>query len=241
MYIQKKEEASSSKAAANTFKEPKTNVFQLVDNRKGLASQKIIQRMDSDEEYEPESDAEMFDADEIYRNPSKSYRGSRSFFTGKDQDTRKNLVKRQTGTDGKLYSGFKGDGPEIKLDKQGREIRDHSKKSTKNKQPDIDHIIDFLAIDDEVDRYDDSDLSEDETEEFKNYLYNVEDNLEILSKSQHKRKKKYTRDTLTKKIKKQARDFVKTQRQKFKTDAKSQKRLKSRHKRSKKKLVNKNP
>ncbi|WP_417799598.1 hypothetical protein [Tenacibaculum sp.] len=250
MYLNKKN-LKVGKASTNVLDRAGTKAFQLVDNRKGLESENIIQKMhsdsedgyegdfedDSENEYEPESEDERIDSEEIFYD--KPYRGSRFFYTSKDQDTRKNLIERQTGSDGELHSGFYGDGPVIKLDSKGREIREHNKKSTKNKQPDIDHIIDFVAIDDEVNKYDDSDLSSDETEEFKNYLYNFEGNLEILSKSAHKSKRRYTRETVTKKISKEARELVKEQRKNFKTDVKAQKRLKGRRKKSKKKLVKK--
>ncbi len=241
-------------SAANSLQEKvrKSNPLQLVDNRKNI--QNIVQRVDtddegyeadsddqmesdSDEEYELESDDGYIDPDDIYREKGKSYRSSRSFYTGKRRDTRKNLEKRQKDAKGILHSGFSGKGGVIKLDGKGREIRKHKTKGAKHKQPDIDHMIDFVAIDDEVGKYDGSDISSDETEEYKNFLYNDESNLEILSKDEHKGKKRYTRDTVTKKISKKAEEFVKAKRVDFKLSADAKRRLALRRKLSRKKKL----
>ncbi len=253
MYTHKNEN-KASQSAANLIQQnsTKNNPFQLVDNRKN--NQYVVQRVDSDDEgyegdfedeemsieesdgetYEPESDDGFIDPDEIFRESGKSYRSSRSFYTGKERDTRKSLMERQTDSSGKLYSGFDGKGEVIKLDGMGREIRKHKTKGAKNKQPDIDHIIDFVAIDDEVDKYNESDMSSDETEEYKNFLYNDESNLEILSKNKHKGKKRYTRDTVTKTIRKKAKKMVKAKRADFKASPDAKRRLAIRRKLSRK-------
>lgn len=255
MYKTPNKTNTAHQSAANTAQSSNKSNYHLEDNRNQIQLKSIIQRIDSDDEkmisesddesdfmdegsnsdydYNPPSEEE-FDSDEIFRESGKSYRSGRSFYTGKIQDTRKNLIKRQTDSKGNLRSGFAGDGPIINLDAKGREIRSHKKKSTKNKQPDIDHIIDFLVIDDEIDRYDDSDLSSDEREEFKNYSYNVESNLEILSKKIHKDKKRYTRDNIPPGLRKKANAFVKAQRKKFKEDKLAQDRLEKRRKKNKK-------
>lgn len=252
-----KNESQERQSVANLSQEniEKSKALQLVDNRKSI--QNIVQRVDTNDEgyevdsdddqmnieefdgeiYEPESDDGFIDPEEIYREKGKSYRSSRSFYTGKKQDTRKNLMARQTDSSGILHSGFAGKGEVIRLDGKGREIRKHKTKGAKYKQPDIDHMIDFVAIDDEVDKYDGSDMSSDETEEYKNFLYNDESNLEILSKDKHKGKKRYTRDTVTKTIRKKAKKLVKAKRVDFKTSADAKRRLALRRKLSRKKKL----
>ncbi|WP_143032813.1 hypothetical protein [Tenacibaculum sp. MAR_2010_89] len=257
MYTHKNEN-KAHQSAANLIHQnsTKNSPFQLIDNRK--SNKNIVQRVDSDDEgyeggsedeemnieesdgetYEPESDDGYIDPEEIYRTPGTSYRGSRSFYTGKHRDTRKSLMERQTDSSGKLHSGFDGKGEVIKLDGMGREIRKHKTKGAKDKQPDIDHMIDYIAIDDEVDKYDESEMSSDETEEYKNFLYNDESNLEILSKNEHKGKKRYTRDTVTKTIRKEAKKMVKAKRADFKASPDAKRRLAIRRKLSRKKKLN---
>jgi hypothetical protein len=125
----------------------------------------------------------------------------------------------------------------IELDKLGREIREHKKKETKHKQPDIDHIEDWVILDEAIDRYEheESSMSEAEKETFKDEVYNYEDNLEILSKKEHKKKRRTTRDQITETEKKNATEFIKERRKEFKGDKKVEKRRNERRKRLKKK------
>lgn len=187
----------------------------------------------NEEEFEPDSSEEKIPKEELYVD-NTTYRSGQSFYKDKERDTRQRLMDRQTSSGGQLHSGFHGKGAVIPLDSKGREIRTHKTAGAENKQPDIDHIQDWIAIDEAVEEYSDSDLSSADEYAFKNHLYNVEDNLEILAHDDHLGKKRTTREKLTKKQKGEARKFVKEQRGKYKQDKYAQKKREARRKRQEK-------
>lgn len=197
---------------------------------------------DGDADFEEDPDefsAAMNEPDEKLRGKSGEYRKDRKFYSDKQRDTRKNLVKRQSSTGGTLYSGFDGSGPAIPLDSQGREVRKHKTKGAKDRQPDIDHRKDWVAIDDAVERYQadsqETDMSDAELETFKDFLYNDEDNLEILAHSEHKQKKKTSRDQLSEGKKKEMFKYVKEKRTDYKKEKYAQKKRKEKRQRLDKK------
>ncbi|MBC6996144.1 hypothetical protein QWY85_04950 [Neolewinella lacunae] len=183
--------------------------------------------------FEPDSDDGRIPAEERYYGKRGEYRSGRRFYKDRQRDTRKTLVKRQSSPSGRLYSRHDQSGPVIPLDKEGREIRKH-KKSKKDKQPDIDHRLDWIAIDQAVEEYSDTELSEAEKETFKDHLYNVEDNLEILAHEDHKSKKRTTRDALDEPLKKKAKLFVKAQREVYSSDLYAQRKRNQKRERLKK-------
>ncbi|MCX6318953.1 MAG: hypothetical protein NTW29_16870 [Bacteroidetes bacterium] len=190
--------------------------------------------------YEPDSDEERHnqnDPEELFREKNDSYRKNRKFFSDKKRDTRKNLIKRQTDEKGNLRSGFKGDGEIIELDKFGREIREHKNKNSKHKQPDIDHIRDWIKLDTAIDKYrhEESSMSEAELETFKDEVYNHEDNLEILSKKEHKKKEKTTKDQLKESDIKNVWPYIQERRKEYKSNKDAQERRDQKRERIKKK------
>jgi hypothetical protein len=187
-------------------------------------------KSDSDDDFVEDPDeflAAMNEPDEKLRGKSGEYRKDRKFYSDKERDTRQNLVKRQSSTGGTLYSGFDGSGVKIPLDSQGREVRKHKTQGAKDRQPDIDHRKDWVAIDDAVERYQadsqETDMSEAELETFKDFLYNDEDNLEILAHSEHKQKKKTSREQLSEGKKKEMFKYVKDKRPDYKKEKYAQK------------------
>ena len=209
-------------------------------SRSGEVVQLGKKKAEDDSEYSEDSD-DGIPAEEIYHDPKgPTYRSPRFFYNDKKVDTRADLVARQTDEHGMLRSGFDGTGEVIPLDGSGREIRDHKTKGAKNQQPDIDHKIDFVAVDDAIDHYEESDMSEDEKEEFKNYTYNRQDNLEILSHGAHTGKRRTTRDQISSALSSRAKQHVKVARVDFKNNADAQRRRRERkHRRLRREAKNK--
>lgn len=191
-------------------------------------------------EYEQDSDEDRYNAndpDEKFRGKGGDYRSSRSFYKGKDKDTRKIVTKRQRSPGGRLHSGSDGKGEVIDLDSRGREIREHKTEGAKDRQPEMDHIRDFVIVDDAADRLaqEKGDMSEAEVETLKDELYNDEGNIEILSKKEHSDKKRTTREKITDTQKKEADKYVKERKAIFDKDERAQKRRDDKRKRLKKK------
>ena len=175
-----------------------------LDEDEESEEEEIEEEEGSDYELNLEEEAAFLnDPDEKYRAPGESYRSGVSFYTAKGYDTRKIVTNRQM-RGGKLYSPS---GRHIPL-QGGKEVRQHKTEGAKNRAPDIDHKIDYLALDAAIDE-NSQDVSDAEEAALREYAYNYPDNLEILSKDEHKAKPTYRRDTLPPAVKKEAKKLFK--------------------------------
>ncbi|HKI04785.1 MAG TPA: DUF4157 domain-containing protein [Thermoanaerobaculia bacterium] len=185
-----------------------------------------VQRMKDDDEYIPEE--EKYDPDEYVR-ATKS-RGL-SFYS----ETRKELTEEQT-RNGTLYSGKDGTGPMMKMKKYNNKLIEDRKYDKKPHQPSIDHVIDWLVLEKSMHaKIEEEDMSDAELEEFKKYTYSYKPNLQILSKGEDLKKKRYREDTVPSSLKDKSNLLIKQIHKGFYDDAKVQKKREGRRKKLKKK------
>lgn len=196
------------------------NVLQLGRRKRRRVNDKGDYKQTDEKSSEESSDD--YDSDPSYfEKPSKgkkTYRSNRTFYNRKRYSTRKNLVRIQT-RNGQLRSGQGGSGRVIKTDKSGKEVRKHKTKGVrKNRQPDIDHLRDFL-IDDhaatELEEGQSAPMSPATFNMFEDFLYNDPENLAIKAKSDHTSKSTHRRNNLPRNKVENAKKHLKSKRREF--------------------------
>lgn len=175
-----------------------------------------------EEEEESSEEVEDFEDDPsfVFKESSgkKTYRSPFSFYETKGFSTRQKLTELQSDKDGNLHTERGGKGSVIPLDNQGREVRKHKTKGAPNRQPDIDHLEDFLvedqAIEEDEQTYD-TPMSPDTRIEYGNFVYNDPNNLQIKKHSEHKSKETTRRDKLDSKRVNRRKPHIRKQREAF--------------------------
>jgi hypothetical protein len=173
------------------------------DDENSEVEDDVEEDVQEEEEEESSQESEDFDNDPsfVFKESSskQTYRSPYSFYDTKRFSTRQKLTELQTGEDGELHTEFGGTGSIIPTDSQGREVRKHKTKGAKNRQPDIDHMLDFLiedqAIEEDEQTYD-TPMSPDTRLEYGNFVYNDPENLQIKKHSDHKSKGTTRRDRI---------------------------------------------
>jgi major membrane immunogen (membrane-anchored lipoprotein) len=177
-----------------------------------------------EEEEESSQESENFEDDPsfVFKGSSgnKTYRSGYSFYDTKGFSTRQKLTELQTGKDGKLHTEFGGTGTIIPTDKHGNEVRKHKTEGAKNRQPDIDHMEDFLVEDQAIEEVEQVEglkepMSPATFEEFHNFVYNEPENLQIKKHSEHKDKGTTRRDKLDQKRVDKRKPYIRKQREAF--------------------------
>lgn len=186
--------------------------------------QAVIQRVDSDdEEWEPsEEDQNQRIQDE--RDDMVPANKRKQFFpSGFYKETRPALMNRQgftIGEDGKgelnMPDGSKM--PMRRKKKNKKEWVEDRQFEKKEHQPDIDHETDVLLLQEHYDQAGLSDMSDDEDENFRSFLYNYPDNLSIKSKKVHKSKKTYRGNQDLSRFARGTKKFIKKARRDYKSN-----------------------
>ncbi len=153
---------------------------------------------EGDEAFVPDHLMVLDDLDE----PLEKFRGKSGrekfwpggFVKNKEYDTRDRLMKRQnfkidehSPKKASMESGLTKDRFDMKKYKD-RWVEDRSFEGDPHR-PDIDHDIDVLALEQARNDAEISDLSTDEEQVFRSFVYNDEENLRILPKKDHKGEK----------------------------------------------------